>query len=246
MLPMKRVLWFVRLLVVLFMIVFIIEPKSQAQEAVGDGPQLGRATSIQLAERKRKSRSSAANSHARRSSNVPSSGPNAEVGGYFSYASVNQEITSEAGSGSENGSNISISASYLMILQGKYGLGPILTYSSSSQGESSSSSHGIGASGKYYFSDLREQMIPYVACTLQISGRSQTYSDIDETTGESTTSTDSGSGFGYALGGGLHYLLRRTVSISPELQYYSNSLSANGTTMKESGIRLLAGFVVFL
>jgi hypothetical protein len=48
---------------------------------------------------------------------LPRGRPIAQVGAYFSYASANQEATSEANNRSESGSTITISASYLMILQ---------------------------------------------------------------------------------------------------------------------------------
>jgi hypothetical protein len=39
--------------------------------------------------------------------------------------------------------------------------------------------------------------------------------------------------------------MRKTVSVTAELQYHSSSFSADGVTFKESGVRLVAGFVIF-
>jgi hypothetical protein len=231
---------------VLLAFAFFEEPALHAQATINEPIPHSKPTGIVLAARSRKSKSTSV--AAEKSSNGARRGtPKAEVGGYFSYASVNLETSTEEGADSEKGSIITISTNYLMILQQQYAIGPTLTYSSSSQGDSGSSSYGLGGTGKYYFADFAEKMVPFASFTLQISGRSQTYSETDPTTGESTTETSSGSGFGFVFGGGLHYLLlRRSVAVTPELQYYSNSTDASGVTFKESGVRLLAGFVIFL
>lgn len=149
-------------------------------------------------------------------------------------------------------SNMSLATTYQFIF-GKFGVGPILQYSSSTtkmtaDGKTQTdtlTSTDLGLAAEYFIFDVQtEKLVPFVAFKYLMTSGSNSKKSAE---GDETKTTTSGNQMG--LGGGVKYFLARHVSIDPALWYistsYTDKLTDSSTKISSTDIQLVASLSTY-